>query len=187
MPGSSRNKKLDQREQEATAAAKAASQQLSTPDPMAQLAADRATKFLAAYEKPGMSVEDLPGISPYLQLGARAVAGIQKERQGGTGLNLGGQSMVADKLRTQMAAETAAQSAAGIEQAVAGKYAEATGNILPLAQLSLSRQTAYANNAAGRESAFMNAPRETPFWQKLALQGVQAAGSMFNIGFGKTG
>ena len=182
MPGSSRNKELSARERDAAAGTKAAMDAMKAPDPMAQMAMDRATKFLQAYERPGMSVTDLPGLEPYLQIGQRALARQQIERKGGTGLNLGGQSMVADKLRAQMAAESAAGYAGNVEQAVAGRYAEATGSLIPLAQLNLQRTSALGSLAANRESAYLNAPRETPFWQKLALQGVQAAGSMFSFG-----
>lgn len=174
--GSSRNKRLDQQEAQARQQYQQAFTQAQQQSPAEKAMQERNLAFLNWYDTAGKDVTQAPGLSPYLQIGAAARQRAQRERMGMGAMQLGsGNEAYATKLREQYAQEAAQNYGTGLESAVAGRYAEATGSMLPLAQLAQQRSMGLLGSAQGREMGYLNAPRETPFWKTFLIEGMRGA------------
>jgi hypothetical protein len=186
--GSSRNKMLNQQEALARQQYGQAYNQANQASEAEKLLFGRNQAFLQAYDKPGMSVTDLPGMSPYLQIGKAAQERASRQRMGMGAMQLGsGNEGYAAKLREQYAQSAAQDFGAGLEGAVANRYAEATGALLPSAQLAANRNALLLGSAQNNLQSYMNAPRETPFWKQLTMAGVQGAAGFLTGAVSKGG
>ena len=175
--GSKRNKELDAREREAARQYQTALTAAQQPSEAEQIATQRSKDFLNWMKTPGRDIGSAPDIAPYLQIGKAATERAGRQRMGIGALQLGGTGGegYAAKLREQYAQEQGQQFGAGLEQAIGARYAEATGNLLPMAQLAQSRTMGILGATQGREATYLGAPRETPFWKQLTMAGVQGA------------
>lgn len=188
--GSSRNKMLNQQETAARTQYQQSFQQAQAPTEAERIVMERNKAFLNWMDTPGKDITSAPGLAPYLQIGAAARERRQRQRMGTGGLALSGVGSegYAAKLREQQMAEEAANFGTGLESAVAGRYAEATGSMLPLAQLGTQRSLGVLGSAQSNLQGYMNAPRETPFWKQLTMGAVQgAAGILGGMATGGTG
>ena len=188
--GSSRNKMLEREEANARRQYQQALIEAQKPSELEQMQQRRSMDFIRAYDAPGKDVTQLPGLSPYIQIGRAAQERAQRQRMGSGALNLTGVGSegYAAKLREQYNQEQGQNFGSGLENAVAGRYAEATGSILPLAQLNQGRTMGILGSTQQREGSYLNAPRETPFWQTLTMGAVQgAAGILGGMATGGTG
>lgn len=185
--GSSRNKMLEQQEAESRRQYQMALAEAQKRSPLELEQERRSMQFLKDWEAPGRDVRALPGLSNYIQIGQEAQERALQQRMGTGALRLSGVGTegYAAKLREQSQTEAAQNTANALERAVASRYAEATGSILPLAQLQQSRSMGVLGSTQSREQAYLNAPRETPFWQTLTMGAVQgAAGVLGGLGAG---
>jgi hypothetical protein len=174
--GSSRNKMLNQQEALARQQYQQAFTQAQQQSPAEKAMQERNLAFLNWYDTAGKDITQAPGLSPYLQIGAAARKRAQSQRMGMGAMQLGtGSEGYAAKLREQYAQEAAQNYGTGLEQAVTGRYAEATGSMLPLAQLAANRSMGLLSSAQGREQGYLNAPRETPFWKTFLIEGMRGA------------
>lgn len=186
--GSSRNKMLNQQEALARQQYQQSFQQAQQQSPAEKALQERNLSFLNWMDTPGRDVTAAPGISPYLQIGKAAQERASRQRMGMGAMQLGtGSEGYAAKLREQYAQEAAQNYGGGLEQAVAGRYAEATGALPALMNASLSRNAMLTQSAQGNLQSYMNAPRETPFWKTLVQQGIQAGATIASGGLSAGG
>jgi hypothetical protein len=187
--GSKRNKELEAREREAARQYQQALTTAQQPTESERIATQRSKEFLDWMRTPGRDIGSAPDIAPYLQIGKAATERASRQRMGIGALQLGGTGGegYAAKLREQYAQEQAQNFGTNLEQAIGARYAEATGNLLPMAQLGQQRTLGILGATQGREMGYLNAPRETPFWKQLTMAGVQGATSVASAGFGSGG
>lgn len=142
--------------------------------PAEQALYEQSQAFLTWDKTAGKDIRDMPGIGAYLKIGEMAKRRAARERFGTGAMRLSGAGaeQYATKLRQQYAQETAQEFGAGLETAYAQRRAEAMGSLLPLAQLGTQRNLGILNAAQQKESAYLNAPRETPFWKQLTLAAI---------------
>lgn len=148
--------------------------------PAEQALYEQSQAFLTWDKTAGKDIRDMPGIGAYLKIGEMAKRRAARERFGTGAMRLSGAGaeQYATKLRQQYAQETAQEFGAGLETAYAQRRAEAMGSLLPLAQLGTQRNLGILNAAQQKESAYLNAPRETPFWKQLTLAGIGAGSQL---------
>ena len=175
--GSKRNKELAAREREAARQYQAALTAAQQPSEAERRQLQRSTEFLDWMRTPGRDISAAPDIAPYLQIGRAAQERAGRQRMGIGAMQLGGVGGegYAAKLREQYAQEQAQQFGTGLEQAVGARYAEATGNLLPMAQLAQNRTMGILGATQGREATYLGAPRETPFWKTFMIEGLRGA------------
>lgn len=144
--------------------------------PAEQALYEQSQAFLTWDKTAGKDIRDMPGIGAYLKIGEMAKRRAARERFGTGAMRLSGAGaeQYATKLRQQYAQETAQEFGAGLETAYAQRRAEAMGSLLPLAQLGTQRNLGILNAAQQKESAYLNAPRETPFWKQLTLAAINS-------------
>lgn len=145
--------------------------------------------FLAWEQGAGRDIRDMPGMGAYLQIGEMAQRRALRERYGTGAMRLSGagSEQYATKLREMYAQEAAQEYGAGLETAYAQRRAEALGSLMPLAQLGTQRSMGLLNAAQQREGAYLNAPRETPFWKTLVVEGIRAGAGVVGAKFGGGG
>ena len=144
--------------------------------PAEQALYEQSQAFLTWDKTAGKDIRDMPGIGAYLKIGEMAKRRAARERFGTGAMRLSGAGaeQYATKLRQQYAQESAQELGAGLETAYAQRRAEAMGSLLPLAQLGTQRNLGILNAAQQKESAYLNAPRETPFWKQLTLAAINS-------------
>ena len=132
----------------------------------------------------GKNIRDAPGLENHIQIGQAAIDRANQERMGTGALRLsdGGASGYAEKMKAMRQAEMGNQVGASLEQALGGLRAEANGSVLPLAQMDMNRSMGLVGMASQNNNAYMNRPRQTPFWQTL-LMGAISGGSQVATGF----
>lgn len=155
--------------------------------PAEQALYDQSNAFLNWDKSSGKSIEDMPGIGAYLQIGEMAKRRAARERFGTGAMRLSGAGaeQYATKLREMYAQEAAQEYGTGLENAYAQRRSEAMGSLMPLAQLGTQRSLGILNAAQQREGAYLNAPRETPFWKTLTMgliSGAAQVGSAAMLG-----
>lgn len=184
--GSSRNKMLNQQESMARANAQQAMTEAKQMTPAEQALYEQSQSFLNWEKSSGRDIREMPGIGAYLQIGEMAKRRAARERFGTGAMRLSGAGaeQYATKLREMYAQQSAQEFGAGLETAYAQRRAEALGSLMPLAQLGTQRSLGILNAAQQREGAYLNAPRETPFWKQLTLTAIQGASSAAGAYFG---
>lgn len=175
--GSGRNKELARQEALSRQQQQQALAEARKPTEAEMIQLQRSKDFLNWMRTPGRDIGSAPDIAPYLQIGRDAQERAQRQRMGGGGLNLADPASggYAAKLREQLAAEQGQRFGAGLEQAIGARYAEATGNMLPMAQLGTQRNLGVLGSTQGTLQAYLGAPRETPFWQTAIMGGMGVA------------
>jgi hypothetical protein len=149
----------------------------STVTPLQQAQEARQLAALQWRSKPGRDVGELEGVSDYLQIGNKAVARAQQQRQGSGALNLGapGSEQQAANLRTMLASDRAAEFGAGLENAVSSRLAEASNSVMPLASLNLQRNLGVLNTTAGRYN--LERQMQGNMWGNILGAGATLGGS----------
>lgn len=119
------------------------------------------------------------GLQNYIQIGRAAIDRSKRERMGTGALQLGdaASSGYTENLKTLRQNETAQEFGAGLEQADAMAHAEATGSVMPLAQLTTNRNIARAGNSAQMFSQWNQ--RKSKNWWDYMSEGI---GMATNIG-----
>lgn len=134
-------------------------------------------KFLDWDASDGKDVRDAQGLDSYIQIGQAAQERGNQQRMGTGALALsdGGASGYAEKLKSLQNAQRGENFGSGLENALAARRAEATGSVMPLAQLDLSRKNAQLGSATGMTGMYLNRPKTRPFWQDLTMGIIQGA------------
>jgi hypothetical protein len=153
-------------------------QAIATVDPLEQKWRDKQMAFLKWDETPGKDVRDAPGMSDHIQIGQGAIARAKQEKYGTGALQLGGAGNAGytENLKTLRQNEMGQEVGAGLEEALAGRRAEATGSIMPLSQLSTSRRLGQAQHSAGMFGQWNQ--RQSKNWWDYLREGVQVAGQV---------
>lgn len=152
--------------------------QIATVNPLEQAYRARQQAVLDWENSPGRDVRDMPGMSEHIQIGQAALARANQNRQGTGAFNLAdpGSSGFATQLKELKNNELGQQVGAGLEEARAGVHGEATGSVMPLSQLDLSRRLGQANHSAGMFSQWNQ--RQSRNWWDYLREGVQMGGQM---------
>lgn len=155
-----------------------ANQAITQVDPLEQQWRDEQKRFLDWRDSSGKDVRNAPGLDEYIQIGQAAQDRAQRERMGTGALQLGnaGNAGYTENLKTLRQNEAAQDFGTGLESAVAARTAEATGSVLPLAQLTTNRNIAKANNAAGMFGQWNQ--RKSKNWWDYLIEGAQTFGPM---------
>lgn len=155
-------------------------QQASEKTPAQKALEERQNRFLTWDNSKDKNVMDAPGMSDYIQIGQAAINRANRDKVGTGALALsdGGASGYAEKLKGLRQKEAANEFGAGLETALMNRRAEAQGSVLPMAQLDLSRSMGLAGLASQNNNAYLNRPRETPFWQKMILGAIQGGSAV---------
>jgi hypothetical protein len=153
-------------------------------DPLEQKWRDQQMAYLKC---PGRDVRDAPGMSDHIQIGQGAIARAKQERHGTGALQLGGAGSegYTENLKTLRQNEMGQEVGAGLENALAARHSEATGSVMPLAQLSTSRRLGQAQHSAGMFSPWNQ--RQSKNWWDYLREGVQLGGQVGSMIFGGGG
>lgn len=167
--------------------AKQQNQKIAQVDPLEQKWRDQQMAFLNWRDSNGKDVRSAPGLSEYIQIGQAAQDRAKRERMGTGALQLGGAGNAGytENLKTLRQNEAAQDFGTGLERAMAMRTAEATGSVLPLAQLTTNRNVAQANNSAGMFGQWSN-KQEKSWWDYLR-EGVGMASQVGSMIFGGGG
>lgn len=124
------------------------------------------------------------GLSNYIQIGQAALDRGKRERMGTGALQLGNEANAGHvaNLKQLHQNEAAQEFGAGLENADAMAHAEATGSVMPLAQLSTNRNIARANNSAGMFAQW-NQRKSKNWWDYLG-EGIGMASNVGGMLFG---
>lgn len=127
------------------------------------------------------------GLQNYIQIGQAALNRAKRERMGTGALQLGnaGNAGHVANLKEQYQNEAAQEFGAGLERADALAHSEATGSVMPLAQLSTNRNIARANHAAGMFGQWSN--KKAKSWWDYMKEGVGMATDVGSLLFGGGG
>jgi len=139
--------------------------------PSEQLLKERTEGYFNWANKAGRSIEEMPGMSPYLKLNQSAEQKAQQERKGIGALALGdsGQSQATGIYKEFMKNQRGRDYASRIEDAAATRHGEALGLGMNLAQMEANKNQAAANLAVNRESIY-NKPKQEGGWGQAILQ-----------------
>lgn len=142
-----------------------------------------------------LDVRRAPGLGPALGLYDAAKRGQNEERMGIGALRMGVQGSnpnLVSLLQEQRGARREQEAAGQLEGAVRTREAEATGSILPLAQMQQNQRMGLASltsgnaqNTLGNLSQYVARPRQRSFWQDLLLTGVGGASAMGSAFLGR--
>jgi hypothetical protein len=147
-----------------------------TPSPLEQYQDDRTLKTLQSLDN-AKDVSEINGIAPYIDLFNRSRGG----QQHNVGNFAFGQQYADPNLLAQQnqdrQGERETNASGMLEDAVAGIRSEATGSVLPLSQLSLSRSMGVLNSADNRFGNAQSAANQPPWWMPLALGGLGGGSS----------
>lgn len=160
-------------------------QQIATVDPIEQAFKDKQKRRLDWENKPGHNITDHDaGLDEYIQIGHAAMARQDRDRMGTGALQLGdnGTAPYLANLKELKKAEAAQAYGSGLEEANTMAHAEATGSVLPLAQLATNRNIARAGNSSQMFNNWAGVQTGTPWWQTLLGGASQAAGAYLGRG-----
>jgi hypothetical protein len=177
--------RLRQQETQAAAREERLLSAAERPDPLAERQRSRILRILdwdegtGSFEGRPRNVEEMPGIEPYLDLYRNASERSAGERMGRGVISLGTEMQnpeLAGRIREQQDVERQQQAAGQLEGAVTANLADATGSVLPYAQLEQSRAMNLANMASGNAASARDAyiqmltrPRRPGFLSQLAM------------------
>lgn len=168
----------DERErQDAYNRAQTAATQINQVDPLEERYRQQQMAFLNWKDSNGRDVRDAPGLSDYIQIGQAAQERAGRERMGTGALQLAGDAGNAGNLRELKKQEAAQDFGTGLERAYAMRNAEATGSVMPLANMTLNRNTAYAGAMGNLYGIRSSQPKPKSWWNYLQ-EGAQMAGSI---------
>lgn len=161
--------------------AQQANQQITQVDPLEQAYRDRQKAFLDWEGSNGKDVRNAPGMDAHIQIGQAALERAGRDRMGTGALQLGedGGSGYAAKLKELKKNELGQEVGAGLETALAARTAEAHGSVMPLAQLTTSRNIGRANHSA-QMFGMWNQRQSKNWWDYMrdaVGMGSQAAGA----------
>lgn len=173
MGGGGRNR----REQDAwNAQARSDNAAITQVDPLEQQLRDRSSRRLAWESGGRTNIEDPnAGLQDYIQIGKSALDRADRERYGTGALQLGNEANaghIAD-LKELNKSNMAREFGAGLEQADAMAHAEATGSVMPLAQMTTNRNIARAQNSGQMFSQWNQ--RQSKNWWDYLREGVGVA------------
>lgn len=145
-------------------------QNMSQVNPLEQMMTEEGVNFLK-WDNGQLGAKDItkaPGMSASLDIYNRAKERSKQRRFGVGSIALSdGNSGYADKLREQQNMEMEENAAGDLANAYRLKSAEVRGSVLPLATLDQSRRNAVADVSSGNLHAYLNRPKQKPFWQTL--------------------
>lgn len=148
-------------------------------DPLEQQLRDRASGRLA-WEAAGRTDINDPraGLQNHIQIGKAALDRADRERYGTGALQLGNEANAGHvaNLKELNKGNMAREFGAGLEQADAMAHAEATGSVMPLAQLSTNRNIARAGHSAQMFSQWNQ--RQSKNWWDYLREGSGLIGGM---------
>jgi len=183
-----RQAELDAAQKERDAALTA----LGKPDPLEEYQKGQNLAFLKAYNGDGggpVDVTELPQMGVYLDLFNHAKAG--RARRNSLGAATFGQQYSSPELKAvldrEMQGAREEEAGGALEDAVAGKYAEASGSVLPYAQLAYQRNATRLGAAGDRYNQATQAANQPAWWLPLLGAGIGAAGSLFTGGLSSFG
>jgi hypothetical protein len=154
---------------------------INTVDPLEQAFKDKQKRRLDWEASPNKNIGDpAAGLDEYIQIGHSALDRQNRDRMGTGALQLGdnGTAPYLANLKELHKAESAQNYGAGLEDANTMAHAEATGSVLPLAQLATNRRVAAAGNASQMFGNWSNVQTGTPWWQTL-LQGASGGAAAY--------
>lgn len=156
----------------------AAYNQANTVSPLQKAYEQSQLDFLNWDKSQGKDIRNAPGLDNYIQIGQSAMNKANQERMGTGALSLGdpGASGYTANLKSLRQNEMAREFGTGLEDALAGRRAEASGSVIPLASLNNQRNMGVLNASSGLLNMYMNRPKKTPWWQSLLNTGLQVGG-----------
>lgn len=156
-----------------------ANQQITQVDPLEQQWRDQQQQYLTWRNSNGRDVRDAPGLSDYIQIGEAAQHRAKQERMGTGALQLGnaGNAGYTENLKTLRQNEAAQDFGTGLEQALGMRHAEATGSVLPLAQLTTNRNVARAGHAGSMFGQWNQ--RQSRNWWDYLREGIGMGRMLF--------
>lgn len=161
-------------------------QQAQQVSPLQQAYEQAQLEFLNWDKSKGKDVRNAPGLNNYIQIGQAAMDRAERDRQGTGALALGapGAEGYTENLKSLRKNEMGREFGAGLENALAGRRAEATGSVLPLATLNNSRNLGVLNANSQMLGTYMNRPQRQPWWHSLVgglAQGVSYGSGGWSI------
>lgn len=159
-------------------------QQITQVDPLEAQWRQQQMDYLNWRNSPGRDVRDAPGLSDYIQIGQAAQERAQRDRQGTGALQLGGAGNAGytENLKSLRQNEAAQDFGTGLERALAMRHSEASGSVMPLAQLTTNRNVARANHSAGMFNTWSQ--RRSMNWWDYLREGTQIASNIGGMLFG---
>jgi hypothetical protein len=153
--------------------------------PQEQAERDRISSIQAWENAPGHDIRDLPGMGDFVQIGQAALQRANADKKGTGALQLadGGSSGYAQQLKELKRNELGQEVGAGLENARAQIIGQAHGEVLPMAQLGLSRSLGQAGHSAQMFGMWNQRPSRN--WWDYLREGVQMAANPG--GFGTSG
>jgi hypothetical protein len=169
-------------------ASQQAYQQNAAPTPLQSAWEKQQTDFLNWDESKGKDVRSAPGMDKYIQLAdaARNRASIERNPTGAMALGDLGDSGYAAQLQNQRQKESDQDIGSGLENALNLRRAEASGSVIPLAQLNQSRNANNMSFAGGMYNNIADRNKRPGFWQNLLMAGI-AGGSQVASSFATGG
>jgi hypothetical protein len=156
-----------------------------TPSPLEQYQDDRTLKTLQSLDN-AKDVSEINGIAPYIDLFNRSRGG----QQHNVGNFAFGQQYADPNLLAQQnqdrQGERETNASGMLEDAVAGIRSEATGSVLPLSQLSLSRSMGVLNSADNRFGNAQSAANQPPWYLPLITAAIGGGSSALGAYLGRT-
>ena len=168
-------------------AAKQANQQITQVDPIEQKFRQKVSDRLD-WEKGTRDIADpRAGLTDYIQIGQAAKERAKRERMGTGALQLGeaGNSGYLANLKQLHQNEAAQDFGIGLENANTMAHAEATGSVLPLAQMTTNRNVAQAGHAGSMFGQWSNKQQKS--WWDYLKEGVGMATGIGGMVFGSNG
>jgi hypothetical protein len=155
---------------------------LKEPDPGEAYVKGKNLEFLKAFNGDGGGPVDattLPGMGVYLDLFNKSKSGrAVRDNMGSATM---GQQYSSPEMKavlaSQMQGQREEEAGGALEDAVAGKYAEASGSVLPFAQLAFQRNATRMGASGDRFNQASAAANQPPWWMPLAMAGIGGASS----------